>query len=288
MSSTKDSFRTLLTESLVRKKKESKHKKKISDGSKKVKDMPEQEEEEDDASEDEEDDATKDQEGDSNDSASDSSESDSSKEDEDNASKDEEEDASKDQEEQGNGTASVSNNGEIGSSTEQNEEKEGTQRLFGPQHLNSFLDMARDVSAQLKRQSTRLDLPRCTVHAGFKTNKGISADECIGFVLLLLIIMTSWEGFHFIQLFGAGEEDCHLVYEEGSKNLGLWVEIMGMLLTLIAYLSKEGGYSEDEVVLLEKYLPLFCTKFRDTINGKEGMGMKIVKFHLPLHWPNLI
>ena len=88
-------------------------------------------------------------------------------------------------------------------------------------------------------------------------------------VLILLLIFCSKQGTKFDVDFR-------------EERLSDFVYIQSFLL-LIENFFRCPEFPRKEISYIEKFIPLFLQKFKDTIRRKEGMGWNFVKFHHPTH-----
>ena len=53
---------------------------------------------------------------------------------------------------------------------------------------------------------------------------------------------------------------------------------------MMEHFCKYHEHKRSLVVLFKNLVPIILDKFKAVVNRKEGNGMKITKFHLPLHF----
>ena len=101
-----------------------------------------------------------------------------------------------------------------------------------------------------------------------EAKKFAQRENCV--LLLLLIILTGYQGAEFF--------DKHLP----SECVERLVEVIESLLLFEHFLS-EPQVTKRDVNLVRKYVPEMLKDFYDIINRKDGLGINLIKFHLPLH-----
>ena len=88
-------------------------------------------------------------------------------------------------------------------------------------------------------------------------------------VLILLLIFCSDQGPKFDKNFR-------------EERLSNYIYIMSFLL-LIENFFRCDEFPRQEITYIEKFIPIYLQKFKNTIRRKEGMGFNFVKFHHPTH-----
>jgi len=105
---------------------------------------------------------------------------------------------------------------------------------------------------------------------GITNNSKKKAHEQPCVVLLLLLIFCSKEAEKYEQLML-------------PSILSNFIVVQSFLL-LFENLHRVSSLPRKLVYRLKKFVPLFLNYYKTAINRTTGMGMNIVKFHLPLHW----
>ena len=147
------------------------------------------------------------------------------------------------------------------------EQKNG---VFPDSEKSHFNERAKKYGKLLVHQSDRT-----WEHSYFST--GITSEakmngheeRCV-MLLILLIFCSKDGGIRYDKLMG-------------KERLGGFVHVLTQMLLLEHFL-RLGQYPKKDEIALGKHMPLFLASFKKLVNRKEGRGMKIIKFHLPLHF----
>jgi len=65
------------------------------------------------------------------------------------------------------------------------------------------------------------------------------------------------------------------------------LKVMELMLLWESWLNKD-ELTEDEINLLDRFIPYFTHTFTSTTNQLEGQGMKLIKIHLLHHFRTMI
>ena len=142
--------------------------------------------------------------------------------------------------------------------------------VFSPLEQKYLNQRAIGYGSLLRHQSDRT-WERSYFSTGITSDakKNGHEERCI-MLLLLLIFCSKDGGIRF---------DATM----GKDRLGGFVHVLSQMLLLEHFLRLDQYPKKDEAAL-EKYMPLFLAAFKKAVNRKVGNGLKIIKFHLPLHW----
>ena len=148
--------------------------------------------------------------------------------------------------------------------------------VFSPSYSKIFDERAKEYGKLLQHQSDR-DLPRTYFAQGIipsdgklkKNKKKFAAHEQQGCMLVVLLILQSEQADYF---------EKHM----GKEKLAAFISLFEKCILLENLLQAE-CLTTDDVEVIGKYIPLLMDLYKRSINRKEGMGNKFVKFHLIAH-----
>jgi hypothetical protein len=153
----------------------------------------------------------------------------------------------------------------------QPEESENYSRnkVFSQKYCKRFDRIARQYGKYLSQQSDR-DLPRTHFFSNYTTVSCKNASEMTGVLLVFLILFSTTKG--------------NVIDKElGGDRSSAFLHILELMLMLETF-CKAPQHKRSEVILFRKFMPHLLETFKTTLNRSEGNGMKIIKFHLPLHF----
>lgn len=142
-------------------------------------------------------------------------------------------------------------------------------KVFSQVYCKHFDKCARTYGKLLSRQSDR-DLPRTYFNTNYTSATLKNASEMSGVLIVFLVIFASKEGNYIDE-------------QLGSDRASAFMHVLELMLLLETF-CKAPSNKKHEVVLLKQFMPRLLETFKTTINRTEGNGMKIIKFHLPLHF----
>jgi hypothetical protein len=158
--------------------------------------------------------------------------------------------------------------------------------VFSPQYREHVESSLRIVGKSLAHQSDP-DLPRTHFtneylpsttgkkrkednHTGKK-----SAHEMRGVMLTILCFILLQEHKEALER------------KIGEDILAGYVLVFELTMLYEAWLNKD-QFTEDELQLVDKFMPIFVRTFVRVIRRTEGHGMKLIKMHLPMHFTTMI
>ncbi|HEY9294970.1 MAG TPA: hypothetical protein VIQ31_01105, partial [Phormidium sp.] len=151
--------------------------------------------------------------------------------------------------------------------------------VFTGKYLDTVESNLKSIGLELSKQSDP-DRPRSHFPSGYlpaanKTDNNTSgkkaAHELRGVLLTVLCFLLSHS------------QSAELEKRIGSKRLADFILVFELTILLECWLSQD-QYTDDELCLAEKFLPLFTNLFISTIDRTEGNGSKLVKIHLLHHF----
>ena len=148
-------------------------------------------------------------------------------------------------------------------------EEEGHFKVFSERYKKEIDAKARKYGKMLSRQSDR-NLPRTHFFTNYTTCSHKTASEMTGLLIVFLVLFSTKEGEKI---------DCLL--EEGRTSA--FMAVFELMLLLETFCKAESN-KDHEVGLLNKFMPWLLETYKNTLNRSKGMGIKIIKFHLPLHF----
>lgn len=107
-------------------------------------------------------------------------------------------------------------------------------------------------------------------------------------MLLMLIIFCSSTGRSYDEMFDGPPKSNHLVSDSEEEDdlpcsvSNGYIELLTNLLLVENFL-KAREVSRGQIDMYNDYIRLFLRSYKQVVNRETGMGMKIIKFHLPLH-----
>lgn len=141
---------------------------------------------------------------------------------------------------------------------------------FSQTYLDYFDEICRRYGRYLQHQSDR-ELPRTLFNANYVTIAKKNAHEVAGILIVFLLIFSSTEG------------ENKLDKSLGDGRSSSFIHIFELLLMLENF-CKQHNHARRDLLISEKGIPLVMTTIKNTLNRQEGHGMKIIKFHLMVHF----
>jgi hypothetical protein len=142
-------------------------------------------------------------------------------------------------------------------------------KVFSQKYCKRFDKIARQYGKYLSRQSDR-DLPRTHFFSNYTSVSCKNASEMSGVLLVFLIIFSTTEG--------------NVIDKElGNDRSSAFLHVLELMLMLETF-CKAPQHKRNEVMILKQFMPRLLETFKITLNRSDGNGMKIIKFHLPLHF----
>jgi len=142
--------------------------------------------------------------------------------------------------------------------------------VFTDSYCKRFDFVTRQYGKLLQRQSDR-NLPRTFFNTDYTTIARKNAAEVTGLLVVYLIVFASQEGQDVL--------DTKFKEDRSSQ----WLHLFEMLLLLENFL-KADEHLKSDVEVLAGFMPALLNTFKALLVRKEGMGMKLIKFHLPMHF----
>lgn len=145
-------------------------------------------------------------------------------------------------------------------------------KTFNGKKLRTLFDSAVQTHGlALQRQSDR-DLPRSRFRQGIVKCTKRAAHEEVGVVIVVLLIFTSHK--HPV---------ADMLFEQlGEQRVAAFIQLFEYLLTFEAWL-RQPEFTHAELRSAIIYLPNMLEFYKKVVNRRIGRGMKISKFHMPLH-----
>ena len=142
-------------------------------------------------------------------------------------------------------------------------------KVFSQAYCKRFDACARKYGKYLSRQSDR-DLPRTHFFSNYTTVSCKNASEMTGILVVFLIMFSTKEG--------------NVIDKElGGDRASAFMHVLELMLLLETFCKAQQN-KRNEVTLLRQFMPRLLETLKTTLNRSEGNGMKIIKFHLLLHF----
>ena len=141
---------------------------------------------------------------------------------------------------------------------------------FSESYCRKFDNLSRHYGKLMMHQSDR-GLPRTYFYSSYVSIARKNASEMSGILLVYLIVLNSSEGqFRIDEQLGEGR----------TAN---FIQIIELMLMLEAFCMMD-EVSKKSAKALKQFMPYLLNKYKTTLNRQVGCQMKIIKFHLPLHF----
>jgi hypothetical protein len=151
--------------------------------------------------------------------------------------------------------------------------------IFTASYKEKFDSWAKIYGRLLQHQSDRT-FARAYFPSGITKNSKKHGHEERLVVLLVLLIFVSKEGKQIDEGLDGKYDDI----EAGKRTCHI-IQLMDNLLLLENWL-RQGSFTRKEIKDAKRYMPIFLEDYKKVVARKKGMGMKFVKYHLPLHIPD--
>jgi hypothetical protein len=143
---------------------------------------------------------------------------------------------------------------------------------FPESYCAGFDTLCRVYGKLLMHQSDR-SLSRTHFHSSYVSTARKNANEMSGILLVYLMVFNSSEG--------RGNIDRQL----GEGRNGDFIQLIESML-MLENCCHADDLKSSNLKLLNRFMPYVLNMFKDTLNRQVGCKMKIIKFHLPIHFPN--
>ena len=145
-----------------------------------------------------------------------------------------------------------------------------TRSAFSESYCRVFDKLSRHYGKMMMHQSDR-DIPRTHFYSSYVSIARKNASEMSGILLVYLMVLNSSEGqFKIDEQLGEGR----------TAN---FIEVIELMLMLESFCNQD-DMSFKMVKRLKFFMPFLLDKYKTTLNRQVGCQMKIIKFHLPLHF----
>jgi hypothetical protein len=145
----------------------------------------------------------------------------------------------------------------------------GNHYAFSESYSNQIDDITRMYGKYLMHQCDR-DLPRTHFASKYTTIKKKNANEMSGVMITFLMVFSSQEGDNIDK-------------KLGDKRSAQYIHLFELLLMLENFCMSD-VHKRSDILALRLFMPSLMQTLKKTINRKTGLGMKIIKFHLLLHF----
>lgn len=142
--------------------------------------------------------------------------------------------------------------------------------VFSATYIKTFDQLTRKYGKHLMHQSNR-DLPRTHFYTNYTSTGYKNASELSGMMIVYLMIFATNEGEDMIDK------------SFGAVRTGQWIHLFELLLLLETFCKAE-KHKRRNVLLFRKMLPSIMNYYKETVKRKAGNQMKIIKYHLTLHF----
>jgi hypothetical protein len=141
---------------------------------------------------------------------------------------------------------------------------------FSASYAKYFDQLTRRYGKYLMHQSDR-SLPRTHFYTNYTSTGYKNASELTGMLIVFLMVFSTQEGENKL--------DANL----GAKRSSQYIHLFELMLMLETFCKTE-EHDRRSVKLFKDMLPSILECYKKTIDRQEGNQMKIIKFHLPLHF----
>jgi hypothetical protein len=142
--------------------------------------------------------------------------------------------------------------------------------VFSEAYAKSFDRLTRRYGKYLMHQSNR-DLPRTHFYTNYTSTGYKNASELTGMIIVFLMVFSSNEG------------DVILDINLGEKRSSQYIHLFELML-MVETFCKTKIHERKAVLLFKKMIPSILDYYKNTVDRQEGNGMKIIKYHLALHF----
>jgi hypothetical protein len=141
--------------------------------------------------------------------------------------------------------------------------------VFTENYLKVIDKLLRKYGYYLMHQSDR-SLPRTHFYTNYTSVGYKNASEMTGIFIVLLMVFATTEGDNL---------DNRL----GKKRSAQYIRVFETML-MMEYFCKHNMHVRKDIKLLQRIMPIILNTVKNTIARTDGNQMKIIKFHLPLHF----
>jgi hypothetical protein len=141
---------------------------------------------------------------------------------------------------------------------------------FPEVYRGHFDRICRDYGKKLMHQSDRT-LPRTHFYSNYTTVTRKNASEMTGILLVYLMVFNSNEG------------ESNIDKQLGEGRTAKFIHLFELMLLLENFCNQE-ELSSSMVRTLHKFMPYLLNTFKIILDRQVGCQMKIIKFHLPIHF----
>ena len=142
--------------------------------------------------------------------------------------------------------------------------------VFKDTYAKKFDKLTRRYGKYLMHQSNR-NLPRTHFYTNYTSTGYKNASELTGMLIVFLMVFSTKEGEIIL--------DTNL----GEARTSQYIHLFEVMLMLENFCKAE-KHERAMVRSFKKMIPYILYYYKTTLNRQEGNQMKIIKFHLPLHF----
>jgi hypothetical protein len=142
--------------------------------------------------------------------------------------------------------------------------------VFSKTYGKKFDNLTRRYGKHLMHQSNR-ELPRTHFYTNYTSTGYKNASELSGMLIVFLMVFSTKEGEQIL--------DKSL----GDQRTSNYIHLFELMLMLENFCKTE-EHLHANIQIFKKMLPSIMENYKNTVDRKEGNQMKIIKYHLPLHF----
>jgi hypothetical protein len=142
--------------------------------------------------------------------------------------------------------------------------------VFPKSYCGIFEGLCKKFGKILQHQSDR-NRPRTFFNSSYLSIAKKNGHEMAGLIIVYIFLFTSDEGVNVLSK------------SFGDERLANFIHCFEMLL-LLEHFCKMERHKEADLKTMENGIPAILDFIKNTLNRTEGNGMKIIKFHLCLHY----
>ena len=144
-----------------------------------------------------------------------------------------------------------------------------TSSVFSEKYCKAIDKLFRKYGFYLMHHSDRC-LPRTHIQSNYTSVGYKNANEMSGILLVLLTVFSTSEG--------------NIIDEKlGNRRTAQYIHIIELML-MTEMFCKQPHHKKQNVRLFKNFIPIVLKTLKNTLDRKDGNQMKIIKFHLPLHF----
>jgi len=152
------------------------------------------------------------------------------------------------------------------------EEELSSRCVFGPQYRDRFERLCKKYGAILQHQSDR-DLPRTKMYSKYTSKCCKNGHEMAGLFITFLMIFCSDE-----------ENKLSKDNSLGKDRASAFIHVFELMLLLEHFAQSKYHIKGDIKSIFEPGIPVVLETIKNTIDRRTGNGMKLIKFHLVVHF----